>query len=87
MFKRSETEIIEIVGRAFEKGMNNLGSNWHFYPTWGNMIYWRKTRKSLVDKKIDALYEYLGLEYKDTITLHGKAVKKERSVDRPKRRG
>ena len=86
MFKRSEEEIIGIVGRALESGMKTLNANWHFYPVF-DKIYWRNTRKALVDKKIDALYEYLGLEYKDTITLHGKAVKKERSVDRPKRKG
>ena len=88
MFKRSKQEIINIVGDAFEKGMTEGDSAWVFRsPLWGEKITIRDRRPLILDKKMNALLDYLGLEFKEEHNVIVKAeVVKKNGVGRPRKK-
>lgn len=82
MFRRSEKDIIRIVGEAFGRGQwlgeFNLATTRN-----GKDLYHRRTHEGRSDKIQKALLEYLGLEFKTETNV---IVKKPNRVGRPRKR-
>lgn len=70
MFGRSEEDIIEIIGRALKRGENCHGKVGYYLANREISFYGLSRKEDLnrVEKKLDALLNYLKLEYKNPDT-------------------